>query len=129
MKRPIPVLSILVTPPMSKTMVRFPSRRRSSTSVTICSLSVPIITLPATLTTTAPGATSLWLISIAEGSVYPEPCMDVKFFSSQGLSFTEIYNRDWTPFSAEHIYQSGRRLDTMIRDDEAPVTQTIAEGE
>src|SRR5450631_1770933 len=64
MKRPMPVLSILVTPAILKIMMRFASRRTSLTQVGICSLSGPIITLPAIVTTTISGAISLWLISI-----------------------------------------------------------------
>ena len=58
MKRPIPVLSMTVTPERSKTNLRVPEAYWRSTRLTISSPSGPNISLPVRVTTTVPGPAS-----------------------------------------------------------------------
>src|SRR5208337_3891756 len=66
MKRPMPVESIAPTPARSKMNRRVPWAIRLSTRLTIWSPSEPSINLPASVTTTVAGATSLCVISSIE---------------------------------------------------------------
>ena len=103
-------------------MVRFPSASKPSTRPRICSLSGPIITLPPSVTTTAPGAISLWLISIImrRSSVRrlraspPLRQNRVNILSFLLVALTYIYNPERTPFPAAHIYLSGTEVGAMV---------------
>src|ERR1019366_2535102 len=65
MNRPMPVLSMRLTPVMSKTMRFSPWASAPFNTASIRSPSGPRITLPSSEITTVAGATSFWLISSA----------------------------------------------------------------